>query len=329
MTRYTLITALAFTLVAPLLGCGSSSKPEPEVASKEPILTRFEYARVLMGSKARIVLYQEHEHEAVAKARIAFEEMEHLNTVLSDYDPNSEAMRLVVNGPGRWTEISEDLLDVLLKSAKVWAASDGAFDPTIGPVTHIWRKAADQASMPDSTVLADACSRVGFELLEIDSGESKVRLKTDGMVFDFGGIGKGYAAGRALETLRDLDAPAALVDLGGDIAIGRPPPGSEGWVVSIETGLGKTEDRVLADCGVATSGDLYRFVEIDGERYSHIADPQTGKGLTTRIAVTVIADEPWLADALASAFSVLGEEDSEGLRDAYPDAEVHITTNSN
>lgn len=328
MTRYTLITALAFTLVVPLLGCASSPKPEPEVASKEPILTRFEYARVLMGSKARIVLYQEHEHEAVAKARIAFEEMERLNSILSDYDPNSEAMRLVANEPGRWVEVSEDLLDVLLKSAKVWAASDGAFDPTIGPVTHTWRDVADQSSMPDRTALEEARSRVGFELLEIDTGESKVRLKTDEMVFDFGGIGKGYAAGRALETLRGLDAPVALVDLGGDIAVGTPPPGRRGWVVTIETGLGETEDRVLADCGVATSGDLYRFIEIDGERYSHIIDPRTGMGLTTRVAVTVIADEPWLADALASAFSVLGEEDSEGLRDAYPDPEVFITTNS-
>lgn len=322
------MNALVFTLLVPLLGCGSSPNPEPEVASQEPILTRFEYARVLMGSKARIVLYQEHEHEAVAKARIAFEEMEHLNAVLSDYDPNSEAMLLVTNEPGRWTEISEDLLDVLLKSAKVWAASDGAFDPTIGPVTHIWRNAAAHSSMPSGTVLSDARSRAGFELLEIDSDVSKVRLKTNGMVFDFGGIGKGYAAGRALETLRDLDAPIALVDLGGDIAIGKPPPGSEGWSISIETGLGEKEDRVLADCGVATSGDLYRFVEIDGERYSHIIDPRTGMGLTARIAVTVIADEPWLADALASAFSVLGEVDAEGLRDAYPDAEVFMSINS-
>ncbi|GAB5495610.1 MAG: FAD:protein FMN transferase [Phycisphaerales bacterium] len=327
MTRYTLMTAFVFTLVVPLLGCGTNPGHAPGSASKEPILTRFEYARVLMGSKARIVLYQEHEHEAVAKARLAFDEIEHLNTVLSDYDPTSEAMRLVENEPDQWVVISEDLLDVLLKSAKVWAASDGAFDPTIGPVTHFWRATTDQEITLDSKVLADARTRVGFDLLEIDSAESRVRLMTDGMVFDFGGIGKGYAAGRALETLRSLGAPIALVDIGGDIAIGTPPPGTDGWVVTIETGLGESKDRSLAECGVATSGDLYRFVEIDGKRYSHIVDPRTGMGLTSRVAVTVIAKEPWLADALASAMSVLGEADSERLRDAYPDADVFITAN--
>jgi len=280
----------------------------------------------MMGSKARIVLYQEFEYEALTKASLAFDTIQHLNDVLSDYDPNSEAMQLVSKPANRWHNVSNDLADVLSKSAKVWVASGGAFDPTVGPITQLWRAAAKSGEAPEPRAVREARSRVGLNLIEIDQAESAVRLATDGMRLDFGGIGKGYAAQRALETLEGLDAPIAFVDLGGDLAIGDAPPETKGWVISIESGVDNTKDITLTNCGVATSGDLYQFIEIDGIRYSHIVDPRTGLGLTTRIAVTVIADEPWLADALASALSVLGEEDSVHLREAFPDAQVFITT---
>jgi thiamine biosynthesis lipoprotein len=100
--------------------------------------------------------------------------------------------------------------------------------------------------------------------------------------------------------------PAALVELGGDFAVGAAPPGKAGWTLAIATGLG--DERIvltIAECGVATSGDLERFVEVDGVRYSHLLDPATGLGLTTPIAVTVVAPDAALADGLASAVSVM------------------------
>lgn len=318
-----LTAVLALTLMLPVAGCGSGPKAEDSAPQDEPILSRFEYARVLMGSKARIVLYQEFEHEAATKARLAFDEIEHLNDVLSDYDPNSEAMKLVARPAGQWHDVSEDLADALFKSARVWVASDGAFDVTIGPISKLWRETAKSEKLPANSVLRDARSRVGMNLIEIDKDELAVRFATDGMRLDFGGIGKGYAAGRALEVLQGLDAPIALVDLGGDLAIGEAPPDSEGWVVAVDTGPGEAEDMTLTNCGVATSGDLFRFIEIDGKRYSHIVDPRTGMGLTTRIAVTVIDKEPWVADALASAYSVIGTS-SDKLEDAFPNAKVFI-----
>ena len=223
MVKHILVTALAITLLLPLAACSSSQKADADTQSAEPILTRFEYARVLMGSKARIVLYQEHEHEAAAKARLAFDEIQHYNIVLSDYDPNSEAMQLVGMPANEWHTVSEDLADVLLKSARVWVISGGAFDPTVGPLTQLWRESAETGEAAPRHVLREARSRVGMNKVEIDQEELAVRLATDGMRLDFGGIGKGYAAGKALEVLVGLGAPIALVDLGGDLAIGDPP----------------------------------------------------------------------------------------------------------
>ncbi|MGH9673380.1 MAG: FAD:protein FMN transferase, partial [Bryobacteraceae bacterium] len=105
------------------------------------------------------------------------------------------------------------------------------------------------------------------------------------------------------------------VAIGGDLALGDPPPEKPGWRVEIEH-LGKVME--LANVCVSTSGDAVQFVEIGGARYSHILDPRTGVGLRNQKAVTVIAPEGAVADALATAISLAGE----GLVDRYPGARV-------
>lgn len=316
-------TILVVILTALILFPGCTSSPPPpkaEEAEAEPSLRRFEFARVQMGSRARIVLYDTVEPAAAKKAEAAFEEIEHLNLVMSDYDEKSEASRLTQKPAKAWHPVSDDLLDVLQKSARVWSVSGGAFDPTIGPVTQIWRKAMASGELPEAATLREARSHVGFDLVEIDTEEGRVRLLSEGMGLDFGGIGKGYAADRALEIVMDLGARSALVDLGGDLAIGDAPPGEKGWSIEIDAGDAYST-RVLENVGVATSGARYRYIEADGVRYSHIIDPRRGIGLTDPIGVTVIAEKAWQADALASAASVLGRDRVESLRRSFRKAE--------
>ena len=101
----------------------------------------------------------------------------------------------------------------------------------------------------------------------------------------------------------------ALIDAGGDIVAGDPPPRKPGWRIGIAPlkAPGGKPDRYLSlnNAAVATSGDAVGFVEIAGVRYSHIIDPHTGLGLTHRSSVTVIAPTGIAADSLASALSVL------------------------
>ena len=255
-----------------------------------------------MGSRARIVVYAE--NDPTEAAADAFDRIAELERVLSDYDQSSEAMRLTRAPAGAWQVVSPDLLDVLVRSQRLWIASSGAFDPTVGPLTRLWRDARRSGELPSEAELAEARHATGFEHVEIDERLGRVRLSRDGMTLDFGGIGKGYAAGAALAVLRDAGFPASLVDMGGDLALGSPPPGARGWRIAIATGLDEQRDEWLRDVGVATSGDLERFIEIDGVRYSHIVDPRTGLGLTRRVAVAVVSPEPWFADAAASAASV-------------------------
>lgn len=278
-----------------------------------------------MGGKARVVLYAQSEQTAAIAAEQAFEEMLRQNAILSDYDPSSESMQLVTLSPNEWYKASHDLVEVLALSRTVWRTSSGAFDPTVGPVTHLWRPAFKDETLPDADELRLALQCVGMQHLELDVEQSRIRFDQSGMLLDFGGIGKGYAAQKALDLLREFGCPSALVDLGGDLAIGDPPPGMKGWRVMIDTGLQLPHEVVLANVGVATSGDQFRYLEVDGVRYSHIIDPRTGYGLTKRVAVTVIAPEPWLADALASAASVMGQSGLERLRAAFPQAQIFLS----
>ncbi|MEZ4830104.1 MAG: FAD:protein FMN transferase [Bacteroidia bacterium] len=107
--------------------------------------------------------------------------------------------------------------------------------------------------------------------------------------------------------------PVSLIDGGGDLRLGNPPPESEGWKVEISSGEETSNSTpkilYLSDCGVATSGDTYRYIESEGKRYSHIIDPRTGYGISSRRLVTVVAPNGTDADALASVVSIVGQEE--------------------
>lgn len=274
-----------------------------------------------MGTRARIVVHAEGDPTAVAAA--AFDEMARIEAVLSDYDPASEAMQIAAKPVGRWHAVSPTLLDVLLKSRDLWRLSDGAFDPTLGPLTQLWRESRRAGRLPDRQALSAVLAASGFQHVEIDADRSAVRLARSGMRLDFGGIGKGYAAGAAIAVLREAGFASAMVDLGGDLALGDPPPSRTGWRVEIETGLGAASIERLANVGVATSGDLEQFIELGGVRYSHIIDPRTGLGLTRRVAVTVVAPQAWLADAAASAVSV-DPRHARTIEDVFPGTRIRL-----
>jgi thiamine biosynthesis lipoprotein len=272
--------------------------------------TRFAFVEKQMGADFRIVLYADSEKLANEAATAAFAEVERLNSILSDYDPESELSRLSdTSGSGQHFPLSDDLFAVLDASQKLSLQTGGAFDVTIGPCVRLWRIARFRKSLPVPEKLAEARKAVGFRHLDISNAKHTAHLEVSNMVLDLGGIAKGYVADKALMVLRKRGVGSALVDAGGDLALGDPPPGRKGWRIEIG-GLKHRDLPVLelARCAIATSGDVEQFVEIDGQRYSHLIDPGTGVGLTTRIQVTVVTFKGMQADSLASALSVLGTE---------------------
>ena len=143
------------------------------------------------------------------------------------------------------------------------------------------------------------------------------------MLLDLGGIAQGWTADDCLGILRKNGVTSALVDAGGDIALGEAPPGQEGWYIEIPS-AGGTKRMILKNCGITTSGAAYRYLELDGKRYSHIVDPRTGQPLTHRTQVTVLAENATTADAWATALSVMGENKWNRLKNK-PDIKVWIS----
>lgn len=275
-------------------------------------LQRFEFAQPHMGTVFRIVFYASDHSSAQRAAEAAFGRIAELDHIMSDYQVSSELMQLCRQAGGPPVEVSEDLYRVLSAAQEVARRSDGAFDITVGPVVQLWRRARRQHELPEEARLAQALQLVGYRKLRLDGRTHTAQLLKSGMLLDLGGIAKGYAADETLRVLKRHNIDRALVAGGGDIAVSREPPDSAetGWriaVASLDSPREKPNRYIkLRDGGISTSGDLEQHVEIQGMRYSHIVNPRTGRALTGRSSVTVIAPDGTTADALATAVSVLG-----------------------
>ena len=290
MTRF-----YALLTVALVVGCSA------------PRWERHEQLRPLMGTEFRLVMYAEDAEQATRAADAAWARMSAVEELMSDYIGQSELSRLSAvsreHEPPVSVAVSEELFSVLLAARGVWELSGGAFDVTVGPCVRLWRRAARRGEPPDEERLSAARAASGQEKLRLHAEGRRVELLASDMRLDLGGIAKGYALDQALAVLARHGIERALVDGGGDLRLGEPPPGEDGWLVAVE---GDPHGRRAARCGVATSGQSGRSFTWEGLRFSHVVDPRTGVGLTHEVAVTVIADTAMAADALASAASVLG-----------------------
>lgn len=271
---------------------------------------RWKFSERHMGTLFQVTI--EHPDEATARraATAAFARAKGLDQKLSDYQPQSELMRLCAQPPGVPTPVSDDLLAVVRQGQDLARRSDGAFDITIGPVVRLWRLARRTRELPTPSDRAAAMAKVGHRKLTLDPSLKTITLTEAGMRLDLGGIAKGYAGDCMVAAMRDAGCPRCLVAAGGDVVAGDPPTGETGWHVAIHP-LADGDDPaplLLANSAASTCGDAEQFVEIAGTRYSHVLDPRTGLGLTERRSVTVVAPRGLLADGLDTAIAVLGPE---------------------
>jgi len=291
---------------------------------------RFEYTHQQMGTQIRLVFYTTNTNQADSVASLAFNRIDELNKKLSDYIDNSE-LSLLANQVKKEVVVSDDLYRVLKKATEISEATNGAFDVSAGPLVQLWRKTRKTKKLPTASELVKAQQGVGFDLITFPK-KSTIQLNAKGMQLDLGGIGKGFAADEVIKVLELNGVTSALVDLGGDIRVSNPPPGKAFWVLAFSYYNEEDAEVVhkirLKNAAVATSGDLYQFMELDGIRYSHIINPLTGLALNNGIQVTTIAKNATEADAFASAFSVMGITQTTGFIKAKSDIDVFMVQKS-
>lgn len=316
MIRIALLVAAVAATVSGSLPGAAERADRPELDRTGP---RLEFEHEAMGTLFRIVAVAADGPAAVRAAKRAFARIDEIDAGLSDFRFDSELRRLERAPIGRPVKVSGDLWEVLSEAQLIAGATDGAFDVTVGALTRLWRWAARRRIDPPADRLAAARDAVGYRSLELDARARSVTILRPGVRLDLGGIAKGYAVDEAFAALREAGFRSILVDGGGDLRLGAPPPGSHGWRVALPATHGADESPSawttvsLSNVAVATSGARYRSTGSEGR--SHVLDPDLGTGVRGDRVVTVMAATASRADALASALSVLGAAGIEAARD--------------
>ena len=232
---------------------------------------------------------------------------------MSTYKKDSEISQFNRLPVGQTMAISQEFSEVVKISRQIWQLSNGAFDPTIGPLVDLWGFGPDERheSIPSSKTIELTKAQIGFDSVVLD--EYKLS-KTKAVSIDLSAVAKGYAVDRVADLLEMLALPDYLVEIGGEIRVSGFNADGVAWRIAMEQPqLFAEVDRVIniTDIAVATSGDYRNYFEKDGVRYSHTIDPVTGRPIVHNLAsVTVLTQSCAEADAWATAFSVLGVEQS-------------------
>jgi thiamine biosynthesis lipoprotein len=213
--------------------------------------------------------------------------------------------------------LSAELSALIARANAISHVCGGAFDITVAPLNHLWKTCEAEGVLPTKTQLATTLSAVGHEKLSLN--ENALIKADDALKIDLGGIGKGYAIDRLIAELHGRSGiSGGLISFGSNIAVFGEKPDGKPFIVAIRDPkdaagvLGYvtlTEGQVLS-----VSGDYERFYTIGEQTYGHILDPATGYPPTNGLrSVAVIAADGTLADALSTAFMVMGEDAARAL----------------
>jgi thiamine biosynthesis lipoprotein len=285
-----------------------------------------------MGSPLNIIFYAQDSVFANKQAKACFKLVDSLNHIFSNYDSSSELTR-INNNAGIVKNIASPLMwDLIMQSKEAYIKSKGAYNIAMGPLTQLWRTARRLKQFPNQVQIKNKLLLCDFNKIQFNNHDHSIYLSAKGMQLDFGGIGKGYIAQKVVDYLKKEGVTASLVDAGGDIVLGDAPPNKKGWIVGVNQPE-KTDDLLpeklqLHNMSVATSGDVYQFIEHGGKKYSHIINPLTGYGVTSLRNVTVIANNGADSDWLATACSILSINEAKKLVLSMH-AELLITENVN
>lgn len=230
---------------------------------------------------------------------------------MSQWEPESDISRFNRSAPGRWVMLPPEFVTVLTTALAISAKSGGAFDPAMGALTDMWGfgPARPPVRAPDSATIALAMAARGA--VELDPLGLRAR-RTGEARLDFSGIAKGYGVDLVAEWLLAQGVHHFLIEVGGELRGHGLRPDRQPWWADVEVPPGMTLPPLrvaLHEMAIATSGDYRRWLDVDGQRHSHSIDPRSGQPITNGVrSVTVLHPRCMLADAWATALTVLGPE---------------------
>jgi thiamine biosynthesis lipoprotein len=292
-------------------------------------------AELALGTKCSVNLYEYGSPKLYSRV---FERIREIDRTMSArkgvlHSQLSTVMLINHNAGIAPVKVGADLFEVLEKALYYAELSNGAFDPTVGPLVNAWGIGTETENIPDKTSIDQALALINRKDVILDREQGTAYLQRKGMELDLGAIVKGYAADEAVRIAGEAQAGHAIIDLGGNIAaMGSRGSGKHGiaaspWRIGIQDPLAERNVYIgmvlVSDKSVVTSGVYERYFEQDGKRYHHILSTQDGYPVDNGLlSVTIIADRSIDADGLSTAVFALGFQQGLNLLTTIPGTEA-------
>jgi thiamine biosynthesis lipoprotein len=278
-------------------------------------LSLLRVSRQAMATTFEVILPVE-QPLALAAGNDALDLIDDLEDQLTVYRDHSEVSRLNARAPKDDVPVEAELFALLSRAAMLTRETAGAFDIATGALSKVWGFTQRAGRAPTVAERKEAMRRTGMKHVIFDPRRRTVRYRRDGLEINLGGIGKGYALDRVAARLRSSwNATSGLLHGGSSSVrvLGPPPNGEAGWTIAIRHPWNLT--RMLGAVrlgggGLGTSAATHQFFEYDGRKLGHLLDPRNAWPAEKIQQATVIAPTAEAADALSTAFFVMGLEDS-------------------
>jgi len=300
------LSALFLFVAVFLIAC--SAPPEPQ----------YQLSGSTMGTVWQVRLSELPQDMSLDEVKTELEQqLELVNQQMSTYRQDSVISQYNQAQAGTWHSVPAEFALVLSTALELAEASQGAFDPTVGPLVNVWGfgPEARGEKLPTAEQISTIKTEVGWEKVKTRHQGREV-LQPGGIYLDFSAIAKGYAVDLLGERLTELGVAGWLVDIGGDLRTQGHKRNGEPWYIAVERPNAKTREAssvlALNSKAVATSGDYRNFYDTQEGHFSHTIDPRTGRPVEHQLASdTVLEESCMLADGLATLLTVLGPR--EGL----------------
>ncbi len=256
------------------------------------------------------------EHDALRLQKDIEAVLEDAESQMSTFQWDSVISQFNSSESVEWFEVLDAFCAKVQQSLELSKLTNGAFDITVGPLVNLWGFGPGEivSEPPSDAAIAALIDATGYRHLQADCSKPAIRKGIPQLEIDMSAIGKGYAADHVALLLDELGFDSYLVEVGGELRLRGLNLSGKKWAVGVEAPLAQVRRPHtiihLTDTAMATSGDYRNFFEAGGQRYSHTIDTRTGRPVTHSLAsVTVVAEQGYRADALATALLVMGPEE--------------------
>lgn len=247
-----------------------------------------------------------------------------IDSKLSNYRNDSEISLINQQENTDWLTVSQEITELLVIAHTVYDRSDGCYDLTVKPLFDLWGFSRHENRIPTQDEINAILPHMGMSLLEVDAANRRIRKKDPKLKIDLSSIAQGYSVGMVARRLEEMGIRSYMVEIGGEMMVkGRKSNGGD-WRVGIENPtpfirkLHKVIDVKEHDgTAIMTAGTYRNFFEENGQAYSHILNPKTGRPVSHHLhSVTVMHDDPTWADAWDTALLCVGEQEAARIAEA-------------